>query len=389
MATNRTLHAVAAILGALILTIVGATQANATPASIYQVLTDARPGSGGVILLSPSDLRNNPAVPRLGNTAPSTPGELEVRARNGRLIARHPIPRGQDAGNFQIQTYRGQRVYTWWQGSSLPGHGSGTYFIADRNFRVLHNFRTPPGTSGDLHEFRILPDGRAAVTSYVTTTAEVGGARVPVIDSRFYVIDIATGHADFAWSALAHVPVSANTTPLPIPGEGLDYFHINSIFPDGQGNYLISSRNTSALYLIDGGTGRVRWIIGGNRSTLRVDASATFANQHDAEFTPGGAIRVFDNHSALPGVGGPSSILTIRPDWRTGTVHLVSRWEHPQRLTAWAMGNAQRQSDGSVFGGWGTTGHISQFDAHGRLVYDVKLSGNLTTYRAFWYQHGL
>ncbi|MFW0797191.1 arylsulfotransferase family protein [Gordonia sp. CPCC 205515] len=387
--TKKWFARIVPLITAATMMVAGVAQAQAAPDSIYQVLTDARPNSGGVILLSPSNLLDNPAVPRLGNVAPSTPGELQVRARNGRILAKHPIPKGQDAGNFQIQTYQGKRVYTWWQGSSKPGHGSGTYFIADKNFHVLRNFQTPRGTSGDLHEFRILPDGRAAVSSYVTTSAEIGGVRIPVIDSRFYIMNIATGHADFSWSALAHVPVSANTTPLPIPGEGLDYFHINSVFPDGHGNYLISSRNTSALYLIDGRTGKVRWVIGGNRSTVKVDPAASFANQHDAQFTGDGAIRLFDNHAAVPGVGGPSAILTIRPDWRSGTVKLVSRWEHPQHLTAWAMGNAQRLSDGSIFGGWGTTGHITQFDARGRLVCDAKLSGTLTTYRSFWYPQGV
>ncbi|MEP9394700.1 arylsulfotransferase family protein [Gordonia sp. VNQ95] len=361
----------------------------APAADIYRVNLDSRPGTPGVILLAPDDLLNNPAVPRVGGNSAHAPVELQVRTRAGKLLARHVIPDGQSAGNFQIQSYGGQRVYTWWQGTSKPGHGSGSYYIADRDFRVLRTIRTPAGSSGDLHEFRILADGRAAVTSYAPVATSVNGVPLRVIDSRFYIIDIDSGRAEFSWSSLAHVPVAANTTPWPVPGEGLDYFHINSIVADGSGNYLISSRNTSALYLIDGTTGQVRWRLGGNNSTLRVEANATFANQHDAEFLPDGSIRLFDNHAAVPAVGGGSSVLTVRPDFAHGVVRLVSRWEHPQRLTAWAMGNAQTLADGSVFGGWGTTGHISQFDARGHLVYDANLSGTLTTYRAFFYPTGL
>ncbi|QTI69396.1 aryl-sulfate sulfotransferase [Gordonia polyisoprenivorans] len=357
----------------------------------YTVTLDRNPGLGGVILLAPADLLNNPAVPRaIGAIGAHDPVTLQVRARNGALLHQRVIPQGQEAGNFQIQTYRGQRVYTWWQGANGAGHGDGTYFVADRDFQVLHQLRTPAGTSGDLHEFRILPDGRrAAVTSYARTAAVVNGARVPVVDSHFYIIDIDSGRTEFSWDALSHVPVTATTTPLPLPGQGLDYFHINSIFPDGKGNYLVSSRNTSALYLVDGTTGAVRAVIGGNRSTMRVADNATFRNQHDAELLPDGTIRLFDNNSSLPGTGGPSSILTIRPDWKRGTVSLVSRWTHPDHLTAWAMGNAETLPDGSVFGGWGTTGHVSSLDRTGRLIYDATLSGMMTTYRAFWYPQGL
>ena len=364
--------------------------ASAAPPAAYTVLVDRMPQRGGVILLAPTDIRNNPAVPRAADPDALAPAEVQVRAWNGKLLARRVMPTGQEAGNFAIQTYRGQRVYTWWQGASLPGHGAGSYIIADKNFRVLRRLHTPAGTSGDLHEFRILPDGhRAAVTSYVHTTSVVRGVRVPVIDSRFYILDIDTDAAQFGWSSLRHVPVDATTTPLPIPGEGLDYFHINSVFPDGAGNYLISSRNTSALYLIDGRTGNVRATIGGVHSSLRVPDAARFANQHDAELRPDGTIRLFDNNASVPVLGGPSSILTLRPDWQHGTVRVVSRVTSPDRLTAWAMGNAQTLADGSVFGGWGTTGHISAFSAHGTLIYDAKLSGMLTTYRAFYYSTGL
>ncbi|WP_223372835.1 arylsulfotransferase family protein [Gordonia bronchialis] len=223
---------------------------------------------------------------------------------------------------------------------ALPGHGAGSYIIADKNFRVLRRLHTPAGTSGDLHEFRILPDGhRAAVTSYVHTTSVVRGVRVPVIDSRFYILDIDTDAAQFGWSSLRHVPVDATTTPLPIPGEGLDYFHINSVFPDGAGNYLISSRNTSALYLIDGRTGNVRATIGGVHSSLRVPDAARFANQHDAELRPDGTIRLFDNNASVPVLGGPSSILTLRPDWQHGTVRVcpASRLPIGSPPGPWAM----------------------------------------------------
>ncbi|GAB2647625.1 hypothetical protein GCM10027169_15020 [Gordonia jinhuaensis] len=389
-AIRRTLIPLAASL-ALSLAATGmALPADAATPTGYHVAVDRLSAGEGVILLAPNSLLDNPAVPRLGTVAESSPAELDVREPSGRLVARHTLPRGVTAGNFQIQTLDGRPVYTWWQGQTGLGHGSGRYVVADRNFRTLHEFGLPAGASGDIHEFRLLDGGRAAVTSYVPAHTVVGGVQVPVIDSRFYVVDVATGHVDVEWSSLAHVPVSRTVTALAIPGQGLDYFHINSVFPDGHGNYLVSSRNTSALYLVDGRTGGIRWTIGGKASTLKVNPDATFGFQHDAEFTAGGSeIRVFDNDSGAPGTGRPSSILTIRPDFATGRVSLVSRITHPTHITAWAMGNAQQLSDGTVFGGWGTTGHVSAFDSRGQLVYDATLDSGQTTYRAFYYPQGI
>ena len=118
--------------------------ASAAPPAAYTVLVDRMPQRGGVILLAPTDIRNNPAVPRAADPDALAPAELQVRAWNGKLLARRVMPTGQEAGNFAIQTYRGRRVYTWWQGASLPGHGAGSYIIADKNFRVLRRLQTRP-----------------------------------------------------------------------------------------------------------------------------------------------------------------------------------------------------------------------------------------------------
>lgn len=57
--------------------------ASAAPPAAYKVLVDRMPQRGGVILLAPTDIRNNPAVPRAADPDALAPAELQVRAWNG------------------------------------------------------------------------------------------------------------------------------------------------------------------------------------------------------------------------------------------------------------------------------------------------------------------
>ncbi len=47
--------------------------------------------------------------------------------------------------------------------------------------------------------------------------------------------------------------------------EPFDYFHINSIDVEQDGDLLVDSRNTWAAYDVDPKTGQVRWQLGGKR----------------------------------------------------------------------------------------------------------------------------
>ena len=75
-------------------------------------------------------------------------------------------------------------------------------------------------------------------------------------------IDIPTGLVLFQWDSLDHVPLSAGYTQAARAahiangiGNPYDYFHINSIALDRDGNLLISARNTWAVYKVNHHTG--------------------------------------------------------------------------------------------------------------------------------------
>ncbi|KAH7128025.1 ASST-domain-containing protein [Dactylonectria estremocensis] len=77
-----------------------------------------------------------------------------------------------------------------------------------------------------------------------------------------------------------------------IPGSGRNqtdawnYFHINSVEKDDEGNYLISARNIAAVFKVDGTSGKVIWQFGVLHvgSSFQLSEKDRFAFQHHAQF---------------------------------------------------------------------------------------------------------
>jgi hypothetical protein len=170
-----------------------------------------------------------------------------------------------------------------------------------------------------------------------------------------------------------------------------DYFHINAVEPEPNGNLLVSARNTHTLYEIDRRTGKILWRLGGKHSTFRMGPGTRFAWQHDARRHPDGTVSLFDN-SATPPVAKFSRVLFLNVDTQAKRVTLVRSLRHPKGLLVPFEGNAQVLPDGHVFVGWGATSYFSEFDSSGRVVFDGRI-GRLgapgteaDTYRAYRFE---
>lgn len=128
-------------------------------------------------------------------------------------------------------------------------------------------------------------------------------------------IDITTGKVLFQWDSADHVPYSESEQPLPAStSTPWDWFHINAVHLDRDGNLLIDSRDTWTAFKVNRRSGRIIWQLGGNASsfTLRAapgqslnEADDIFAWQHDPEAVGPDEYTFFDNESA--GVATPAS----------------------------------------------------------------------------------
>ena len=303
--------------------------------------------------------------------------------------------------DFRVQHYRGKSVLTWWRGKAPMGVGSGYYTIYDTSYHQIAQVRAGHGLTGDIHEFELTPRNTALFTVYhqkhVDLSSFGGPKRGRIFDGIVQEVDIPTGRVLFEWHSWPAVRLEESYAPPPKATKGKkappdDYFHINSIEVEPNGNFLVSARNTHALYEIDRKTGRTLWRLGGKKSDFKMGPGTKFAWQHDARRQPDGTITIFDNGAAPP-VEKFSRVLVLRADEKSKRATLVRSYRHPKRLLA-------PFGDGHVFVGWGAIPYFTEFDAQGRVVLDVsfgkgraRITGanqDADSYRAYrfvWHGH--
>jgi Arylsulfotransferase (ASST) len=365
------------------------------------------------------DLRPPPVdlIRRAGSTAPGyiflAPKMKVVQAGpmilddDGQVVWFKPLDT-HGVADFRAQQLRGKPVLTWWRGRAPMGVGIGYYAIYDDTYREIARVRAGHGYSGDIHEFLITPQNTALFTVYHQLHVDlspVGGPREGrIFDGIVQEVEIGTGRVLFEWHSWPEVGLAESYTPPPKAARGkkaapFDYFHVNSIDVEPNGNFLVSARNTHAVYEIDRKTRRIAWRLGGKKSDFEMGPRTRFAWQHDARRQPDGTITIFDNGAAPP-VEKFSRVLALELDTKTRRATLARSYRHPARLLVPFEGNAQFLPGGHVFVGWGAVPYLSEFDARGRLVLDVRFGkgrGKITgpnqdadSYRAYrfpWQGH--
>jgi hypothetical protein len=262
--------------------------------------------------------------------------------------------------------------------------------IYNSHYQPVAVVRAGNGLRADLHEFKITPQGTALIEAnypVIWPSRTSRGAKV-VIDGVVQEIDIRSCQVDptclvlFQWDSLDHVRVSAVHARR--AAKTGDYFHVNSIQQDSDGNFVISSRNTWAAYKISQNTGRIIWTLGGKHSSFKFGPGASFAFQHDVRvFDHDTLATLFDDEGGPPAVGRQSRGLKLRLDLKTMRATLVAQYVHHPPLQSFYMGGVQSLPDSHVFVGWGPLGRFSEFGPHGRLLFDARFVGPDLSYRAY------
>lgn len=316
------------------------------------------------------------------SSGPGQRGPLILDGK-GNVVWFHPT-RPLTAMNFRSAMFKGEPVLTWWEGRAERGLGRGAYVVMDSTYRVIA--RVPAaGRRFDLHEFELTSRGTALVTGHIVRAADLSSVGGPtsgqVIGSVIQEIAIPSARVLFEWRSLDHVAIEESYASY--TGHAYDYFHVNSVDVDADGNLLVSARNTWAVYKVHAKTGKVLWRLGGKRSDFRMGAGTRFAWQHDARHhDEGRLISIFDN-SAAPPVAPTSRVLVIALDRRARYAKLVREYAHPRRLLAPFMGNAQLLPNGNVVVGWGGLPYITEFHRDGGVRFDARLPRGGMNYRAF------
>jgi arylsulfotransferase ASST len=320
---------------------------------------------------------------------PSPPGPMIFDSR-GNLVWFDQLSGGLEATNLRVQTYEGRPALTWWQGRIPPqGFGEGEEFVDNASYQTILRVAGGNGMPADLHEFRIDSARDTALLTvfdpiYCDLSSVGGPSDGALTDSLFQEIDLRTHLVRREWHPVDHVPLSHSVEPA--SGVTIqwpyDFFHLNSIWQRPGGSFLISSRDTSAMYLIDGHSGQVVEQIGGPHGNTALGPGAATAFQHDAEELPNGLITVFDN-GGVPMVHPQSRALVLSLNARARSETLVGQYLHSPAMRAGSQGNLQALPDGNMMVGWGPEPYVSEYTPSGALVWDAIMAGKTNSYRAY------
>jgi hypothetical protein len=345
-----------------------------------------------------------PAAVRIAHHGRSAPGLIFLSAHAGpvqqgpMIIDGHggvvwfkPLPHRQSATDVRVQRYHGQPVLTWWQGDiNASGIGQGEGVIDDSSYQTVATVHAGNGLLEDLHEFQLTSQGTALITAFHPVFVNASGlprgtTHTLVFDSVVQEIDIPTGLVLFQWDSLDHVPLRDTHSHVPIKRHPFDYFHVNSIQQDRDGNLVVSSRNTWAAYKVNHNTGRVMWTLGGKRSSFRLGHGARFAYQHDVRVhgKHDGRVTIFDDGGGLPRIRRQSRGLTLRLDFRHRRATVARQTEHRPPIAANYEGSVQQLPFGDEMVGWGQRPYFSEFNAGGKVVLDAHFVGQNSCYRTY------
>lgn len=319
--------------------------------------------------------------------------------------------------NFQAGRWRGKDVLFSFEGDHNAGygHGHGHVTFVDQHYDTIRELRAGNHKLVDKHEFHIVNEETGLIQIYqpVPRDLTAWGASPEqqwIVNAIIQELDIATGELLFEWSSLDHVQPDEAVLPIN-PGQAgsgynssdaWDYFHINSVDKDAEGNYLISARDACAVHKINGTDGSIIWRLNGKRSDFAMAEGTPFCFQHHARWLSQEdgveVISLYDNSAHGTEHGGGSEVHTaptssgkiLRLDTKAWTADLVGAYFPPDDLLSKSQGSTQVLPGGNVLVGWGSEGAVTEFKADGTPIFHAYMdSGDLgagvENYRAFRY----
>lgn len=288
----------------------------------------------------------------------------------------------------------------------------------DKHYRTIQVIEAyGAGTSSDMHEFKMTPySGGKSVLMTVYQPRQYDLMTHPkfnvkngfgwIVEGVFQEIEIETGRLLFEWRSLDHVDPSQSWTwphSTDTSGEGVsewhpwDYFHLNSIDKNAEGDYLLSARHTSTIYKISGKDGSIIWQMGGSSPDFHQDF--VFSYQHHARWLSENethtVISMYDNGSngRYNSTSEFSHGFTLAIDHEAKRVDRLMEWGAPDvkgGVRASSQGSMQILPGGNAFIGWGEKFFFTEHTADGEPAAFGKLAEpesnvmNYRTYKANW-----
>ncbi|MCJ1393156.1 hypothetical protein MMC18_006028 [Xylographa bjoerkii] len=344
----------------------------------------------------------------------------------------HHLSPGLGAYDEKVCYYKGtpHLCFTQFTGPVGGGPGGvGSYSaILDETYTQVAAV-APSGTfagqdlTQDLHEFNVIGTAGASalLTSYITYAHNVtypacpGSPETPFTKTGLFT-EVSTDGLNttlFQWNAIDHVdptdtyvcPGDNNVGSGKSISDGFDFFHINALDKDENGDYLVSSRHTSTLFKIAGNKnteglapGSIIWRLGGKQtsfpimdSTVPGTPNLNFSFQHHARFRPSiNGVSLWDNANdavtTASAVSSSGMSVTISTSNGTNKATLIEQYVSPGGQLDSSQGSHQFLPNGNHFMGLGSYPYVYEQTSDGTTVFYANW-GNLPlqSYRAFKY----
>lgn len=238
------------------------------------------------------------------------------------------------------------------------------YFRRATDFTVIDTIGID-GYDIDFHEFRVLSNGNLLVLGYDQRTIDMssiipnGNPNARVVGTILREITPA-GTVAFEWSSFDHVDITEATEDIDLTQPAIDYMHVNSVFEDLDGNFLMSARHFDAVLKINRITGQVMWRLGGEKARKNdflwvnddVNGYTGFSHQHTVIRTSSGKMLMFDNGNLKPNSYSRAVMYDVNEQNKT----ITKVWEYRQTPDVFAasMGSVQELPNGNILIGWGS-----------------------------------
>lgn len=313
----------------------------------------------------------------------------------------------------RVCQYKGTDHLCFFTGEQHQGFARGHGVIMDKHYRVVKQVDSSgAGASSDMHEFKLTPYSNgttALMTVYqprqydltVNPRFNIHNGMGWIVEGVFQEVDVETGRVVFEWRSLDHVdPSEAWTLPgtTDTSGTGLheqepwDYFHLNSIDKNEEGDYLLSARHTSSIYKISGKNGSIIWQLGGDRGQFGL-TNFNFSYQHHARWISENSTHTvfsfYDNASNnYAATGEFSHGWIVEIDHVANTATVIREFTAPEPaggLLSTSQGNMQMLPNGGAHIGWGEHAYFSEHLANGETTmyaHVAERDSNVMIYRS-------
>lgn len=286
----------------------------------------------------------------------------------------------------------GRLGYSVFQSAGSGPRATSTLYRMDSSLTPIDTLTAGNGYNIAMHGFDVLPNGNRLIicqeNQRIDMSQIVEGGH-PAADVQQMLVQEITpdGAVLFQFRTLDHLPITASYEDL--KAASIRPFHLNAIYEDHDGNFLMSIRHSSMIIKVSRTTGEVMWILGGKLNQFafkgenEANAPTYFSYQHDIRRLPNGNITMFDNGTQRK--PQYSRGVEYKIDEVAKTCELVWEYRHVPDIYTSLQGAMQTISDGHRVIAWGSgvaTGLASftEVDAQKNVVFEAFMHKDMFPY---------